>query len=112
MDIAIPFFAALAGAAAIPVARRFAAAAWLRAAKRPAVLIHTKDGQSIRGVLVRRQPDALVLEQPDYLTGVKPQGLGGTVVIPRSNVAWWQEIPVTDLTVAENGAPDRLAAVS
>jgi hypothetical protein len=54
------------------------------------VIAHTKDDQSIRGVLVASHPDCIVLEAAEYLDEAKTESLSGTPVIPRSNLSWLQ----------------------
>ena len=61
-----------------------------------AVLVTTRDGQSIKGVLVERSRDGLILRAAS-LAGVDPNGVQvwtkmvGDVVVPMPNVAFYQE---------------------
>lgn len=54
------------------------------------VVIHTKDDQSIRGVLTGVYSDVLVLEAPEYLGEAQPSDLDGRAAVPNSNFAWAQ----------------------
>lgn len=55
------------------------------------VVAHTKDGQSIRGVLLSNHRDCVVIDQPEYL-GQAPDEhkLEGDAVILKDNLAWVQ----------------------
>lgn len=54
------------------------------------VVVHTKDDQSIRGVLTATHRDCFVLAQPEYLQQAQPEHLPGEVLVLRSNVSWIQ----------------------
>lgn len=56
------------------------------------VVIHTRDGKSLAGVLLAARPDGFLVENADTLT---PDGRIsiGTVVVPRANVSFFQRLP-------------------
>lgn len=62
---------------------------WLDAATRRRLLVHTRDGQTLDGQLVRVDRDGVVLE-PARLDGVS-DGLDGQVWVPRERIAWAQQ---------------------
>lgn len=58
------------------------------------VIVHTKDGQSVRGVLCAHHSDRLTLTEAFYLTDKQAElPIDGLAHVPRSNVAWIQELP-------------------
>lgn len=54
------------------------------------VVVHTRDDQSIRGVLTGVHVDGLVLEAPEYLGEAKPSEVDGRAFVPASNFGWAQ----------------------
>jgi small nuclear ribonucleoprotein (snRNP)-like protein len=55
------------------------------------VIVHTRDGQSIRGALVGEYRDCLVLEAAEFLREAPAvEDIGGRAVIERKNVSWLQ----------------------
>jgi hypothetical protein len=55
------------------------------------VIVHTRDGQSIRGVLVGEYRDCLVLEAAEFLREAPgPEDIAGRAVVERNNVSWLQ----------------------
>lgn len=64
-----------------------APAAWLDELARRSVLVHTRDGQTISGALVRVDDDGLILEPARW----EDQDLAGRAWVPRDRVAWVQE---------------------
>lgn len=64
----------------------------IRGLRRRTVVIHTRDDQSIRGILIETYRDCLVLCEPQYLGEAKPAELKGNAVIPRENVAFLQVV--------------------
>jgi hypothetical protein len=58
--------------------------------KSETVVVHTKDQQSIQGVLLGAYRDALVLGHPRHLDHAPDTTLGGDAIILRGNVAWIQ----------------------
>lgn len=68
-----------------------------RLLRRHQVVVHTKDGQSIRGALAATYRDSILLEGLEYLMtpdGRPPEAhsLPGQALIPRANVAWFQRL--------------------
>lgn len=57
---------------------------------RSRVVVHTRDDQSIRGILTASYRDCFVLAEPQYLGEAQPSDLEGRAVILRDNVAWLQ----------------------
>ena len=57
------------------------------------VVLHTKDGHSLRGVLWANYPDAVELRAAQYL---RDDGVTlpteGSVLVPTGNVSWIQEL--------------------
>lgn len=62
----------------------------IRRLVRASVIAHTKDDQSIRGVLKAEYRDCIVLAEPHYLHEAKEDSLKGDAVIPRDNLSWLQ----------------------
>ena len=55
------------------------------------VVVHTRDGQSLDGVLVGQYPDILVLRHASArLEDGRREQLTGEVVVPRENVSFIQ----------------------
>lgn len=54
------------------------------------VTVHTKDQQSIQGVLLGSYRDVVVLGHPTHLDHAPDVTLSGDAIIPRGNVAWIQ----------------------
>lgn len=57
-----------------------------------AVVLHTKDGQSLRGLLTLVRPDAFVLDNVEALNTSGAQPVKGPVLVPRANTAWFQRL--------------------
>ena len=57
------------------------------------VTLHTRDGHSIRGVLLGVYRDALVLTSATYLHESGEEKLTGEVVVPYENVGFLQQEP-------------------
>jgi small nuclear ribonucleoprotein (snRNP)-like protein len=55
------------------------------------VLVQTKDGRTVRGVVAGVAVDALLLETADALDGGTSIPLDGRVIVPVENVAFIQE---------------------
>jgi small nuclear ribonucleoprotein (snRNP)-like protein len=53
------------------------------------VILHTRDGQSIRGVLTGVHVDCLLLENGEHL-GDATVEIAGRTVVPRENFSWLQ----------------------
>lgn len=68
--------------------RRQQARGWLAGATRRRMLVHTRDGQTLSGQLVREDVDGLVLSPARLEEG--PHDLDGSVWVPRRNVHWVQ----------------------
>jgi len=66
---------------------------WFRDRIKPMVVVHTKDGQSIKGAAVDVSADMLFLDHAEFLSGGQITQLGGRVSVPRSNVSWIQDLP-------------------
>lgn len=64
----------------------------IRKLRRRTVVVHTRDDQSIRGVLTEAYHDCLVLAEPRYLGEAKAEEIKGSAVVPRENVAWLQVV--------------------
>lgn len=62
-----------------------------RSLRRSTIVLHTRDGQSFRGVLVGDYRDCVVLANAVLLADEGVADLAGSIGVPRSNVAWWQE---------------------
>jgi hypothetical protein len=72
--------------------RPASASSWLQGVVRRRLLVHTRDGQTIDGQLVRVDADGLVLG-PAQWEGVD---VGGEVWVPRERVAWCQQPPASE----------------
>lgn len=58
------------------------------------VIVHTKDGQSVRGALYAQHADRVTLTQAVYLQDNQPElPIDGLAHVPNGNVAWIQELP-------------------
>lgn len=56
------------------------------------VVVHTVQGQSIRGVMTGAYKDCLVLDHAVFLAGDTTTNIDGEAVIPRASVAWIQTL--------------------
>lgn len=67
---------------------------WLDRLDRRTVVVHTTDGQSIRGVLVAAHHDVVILAHAFALGSEgTAQTIDGEAHIPRIKVAWTQALP-------------------
>lgn len=66
---------------------------WIERLTRRSVVVHTRDGASMRGVLVATYRDCLVLSHANYLAGEGAVAVDGEVVVPRETVSWLQVMP-------------------
>lgn len=64
---------------------------WLRRKTKHQVVVHTKDGDSLDGVLFDKDDRGLVLGQAVHLESKTP--VGGLVWVPAENVRWLQVDP-------------------
>jgi hypothetical protein len=60
------------------------------------VVVHTRDEQSIRGILAAQHSDRLSLRNVIYLHGSGDQPVEGLVHVPTSSVSWLQELSGAD----------------
>jgi hypothetical protein len=65
-----------------------------RSKLRRSVIVHTKDGKSIRGLLTQEFADGLVLALPEFLNETDPIDLGGELLVHASNISITQVLPV------------------
>lgn len=66
---------------------------WLDGLTLSTVIVHTKSGESIKGVKSAVHDDCIVLREA-FMLGIEGQtALGGDVPIPRENVAFMQVVP-------------------
>lgn len=68
---------------------------WIREATRTRLLVHTRDGQTLDGQLVREDRDGLVLDPVMLADG--GISVSGRVFVPRERVAWIQQPTQQDL---------------
>jgi hypothetical protein len=55
-------------------------------------VVFTRDGHSVRGVLLESYADCLVLAHPVWLQGMRPANLGGQFIVPLDNVMYAQDV--------------------
>lgn len=67
---------------------------WIDRLTRRSVVVHTRDGASMRGILVAAHRDCLVLAHVRYLAGEGEVTVDGEAVVPRDTVAWLQVMPL------------------
>jgi len=67
---------------------------------RKTIVINTKDGRTIRGVLMSEHADRLTIVEAFYLAGNGEHQLAGQTHIYRSNVSFVQEVVLTAEAVA------------
>lgn len=58
------------------------------------MVVHTKDGRSLRGILVAEHADCIVLSHARLLDA--DVSLGGEPVILRENISWAQDVTGMD----------------
>lgn len=66
---------------------------WFSRLERHQVVVHTKDGQSLRGYAVTSDRHCLILTSPELLPseeGASPIEMPGDAVVLRENVSWVQ----------------------
>lgn len=69
---------------------------WIERQTKSTVVLHTRDGQSIRGVLIRAYSDCVVLHHAAFLSpGGGETQVDGEVILPRPNLSWLQVINST-----------------
>lgn len=56
------------------------------------IVIFTRDGHSVRGILLESYADCLVLAHPVWLQGMRPANLGGQFIVPLDNVMYAQDV--------------------
>lgn len=66
--------------------------AYLDTVERHRVVVHTKAGSSIEGILTALYPDDLVLEHASVLSSGGRLAIDGEAVIGRSEVDWIQRL--------------------
>lgn len=64
--------------------------------QRRSVVLHLKDGQSLKGVLMAAYRDSLVLAHARYLAADGELPVDGEAVVPRDSVAWLQTLPAQE----------------
>lgn len=72
--------------------RRSAVRAYLETVERSRVVVHTRGGASIEGVLTNVYPDCLVLEHASYLSAGGRTTIDGEAIIERAKVEWIQKL--------------------
>lgn len=65
-------------------------AGWRPLLTKRRVIVVLKSGESIRGVLIARRPDTLILDDAEVLSDGVPVPVDGAVRIDRDNVTWVQ----------------------
>lgn len=64
---------------------------WLDRVMRKRIVVHTRDDQSIEGVLMERTEDGVILRAAKLLNGAgPPTQMAGETWVPRENVAFAQ----------------------
>lgn len=71
---------------------RSAVRAYLDTVERSRVVVHTRAGSSIEGVLTHVYPDVVVLEHASYLTGSGRTTIDGEAIVERPKVDWIQRL--------------------
>lgn len=73
------------------------AVSWMHRMLRTTVVVHTTDGQSLRGVAVGMHRDCVVLAHAVYVgTDGAQTRVDGEAVIPRERVSWIQNLQATE----------------
>lgn len=77
------------------------------------VVVHTRDDQSIRGVLVKEYADCVALEAAVYIRQGqlarderRTVNLDGRALIPAANIAWFQALPASASPEPSRPDPD------
>lgn len=65
---------------------------YLETVERSRVVVHTRGGSSIEGVLTGLYPDCLVLEHASALSGSGRLSIDGEALIERTKVDWIQRL--------------------
>lgn len=63
------------------------------------LVVHTTDGQTVRGILTGDYADLIVLSSPAYLQGANETQLGGDVLILRERIGWMQDVTGVEKSV-------------
>ncbi len=87
--VAITALAAIAGLVFIAVRSQIAPGPPLTGRT---VVIHTREGSSVRGVLIAQHADRFTLKEPIVLHSTGEQPAGGTAHILVANIDWLQEL--------------------
>lgn len=66
---------------------------------RKTIVVNTRDGRTIRGVLMSEHIDRVTLVEAFYLAGSGEHQLAGQAHIPRENISFLQEVVLTQQTV-------------
>lgn len=83
----------IAALALIAAARAFPLPMSRHSLVKKTVIVHTKDGQSVRGALYAQHADRVTLTQAVYLQDKQPElPIDGLAHVPCGNVAWIQEL--------------------
>lgn len=75
--------------AAMLVSRRGRPSGWLEERVATRLLVHTRDGDTVDGVVTRVHRDGLELESVRW----EDRQLGGTAWVPRERIRWVQQPP-------------------
>lgn len=73
---------------------------------RQTVVVNTRDGRTIRGVLMSEHSDRVTLVEAFYLAGSGEHQLAGQTHVPRSNISFIQEVVLTTEVVAYEEAEE------
>lgn len=65
---------------------------WITQLKANTVVVHTRSGDSVRGILIGVFKDSLVIAHATLLQGDTTTNIDGEVVVPRDQVAWLQTL--------------------
>ena len=71
-------------------------AEWLAGKLAERVVVHTKDGHSIRGNLREASAAGVLLSQPQLLGEGLPEAIEGEVPIPAHNISFVQRLAVSE----------------
>jgi hypothetical protein len=70
---------------------------------RRTIVVNTRDGRTIRGVLMSEHDDRLTLSEAFYLASGGEHQLAGQTHVPRENISFLQEVVLTQQTVDYEG---------
>jgi hypothetical protein len=70
---------------------------WIENLRYLTVVVHTTQGESLRGVMTGAYRDSVVLAHVEFLAGDTTTTIDGEAVVPRERIAWIQTLQAKEV---------------